>query len=246
MTRPATSLTAELSPCKRRAARPRLAVRVIWAPRIGPRLSDGCDGGAPWRGQRARLARHRTHLLAILVGGAIGVWTLTGAVAATALPRSRETAAPGSAADACAHTFWRTLRNGDQRCPRTHSLLSDVYWTNLHWTQWTASKAVGHGSQVDADAICGGMPFRCRNETNPIRITLTRPKLCADGKRIYSRISIVEHATEGSVTSRASWSYRSGPGKSPHSAWGPRPSTSTEVGWQRERTSPVSLVLFAS
>lgn len=104
--------------------------------------------------------------------------------------------------------YWRSVRNGDQRCPRTHSVISDLCWNKLRWTAWNAREAIGTGREVYRNGICSGVPVRCRDTSVPLRIRLTGTKMCAGGARIYSRISAVTYSANGRrVTGRAAWSY---------------------------------------
>jgi hypothetical protein len=100
----------------------------------------------------------------------------------------------------CGRIFWRSIRNGDQICPRFHSILSDWDWKRLRWTRWNDREALGTGLAVHQ---LGG-PVDARD---PIRIRLSRTVRCPDGRRIYTRI----HATwdyGGSVgTRRYQWRY---------------------------------------
>jgi hypothetical protein len=100
------------------------------------------------------------------------------------------------------------VRNGNQRCPLTHSILSDVYWSRLHWTGWSDRQASGYGYQVHEQAVCSGAPVVCRNEVNPIDIHLSRPKVCASGGRIWSRIDVIERAGNSRrITGQTHWLY---------------------------------------
>lgn len=105
-----------------------------------------------------------------------------------------------AAARPCGRTHWLTLRDGDQRCPGTHSVLSDWTWTSLHWSKWNAGAATGtgtavhhSGSQVD--------------ERDPIQVLLYRPTVCGDGTRIWTRISVVWHYSSAPGTRHYTWPY---------------------------------------
>ena len=107
----------------------------------------------------------------------------------------------------CARVFWRSVRDGNQRCPVTHSILSDIYWSRLHWTRWSEQQASGYGYQVHRQALCTGAPLVCRDQLNPIDIHLSRPKVCPSGDRIWSRIDVIERAGKGRITGRTHWAY---------------------------------------
>lgn len=113
--------------------------------------------------------------------------------------------------------YWRSFRDGDQRCPRTHGMLSDTYWTKLRWSSWNASGARGQGVEVHRRAICGGHPVRCRDESDPVRIHLTRTRTCGDGRSIYTRISMITSYsyTGRRITLRDAWSYHCQPSDAP-------------------------------
>lgn len=113
------------------------------------------------------------------------------------------------AARGCAEVYWRSLRNGDQRCPYTHSILSDLYW-RLHWHSWNSSTAYGIGVWVSRNAICNPQGQGCRDQRGPLRVRLTRPRNCPDGRTIFTRISIIafDVGPDGRrVNSRSQWSY---------------------------------------
>jgi hypothetical protein len=117
------------------------------------------------------------------------------------------TAAPGSV-NACARVYWRSIRNGDQRCPRSHSMLSDVSWVKLRWSSWSVAGATGRGVQVHRDAIGGGQPVRCHDQTNSIKVRLSHSRWCSDARRICARIDVVEYSHDGRrVSYRVGWSY---------------------------------------
>jgi hypothetical protein len=118
----------------------------------------------------------RRLMLAALVASA-----LVAPIASPARPTARATRG-------CAAVYWRSLRNGDQRCPYTHSILSDVYW-RLHWHSWNSSTAYGIGVWVGRNAICN--PHGCRDQRAPLRVRLTRPRDCPDGTTIFTRISSI-------------------------------------------------------
>ena len=106
----------------------------------------------------------------------------------------------------CGHVYWRSVRNGDQICPQTHSVLADVAWIKLRWTRWGRSEAVGHGLQVH---YYTGTQIDMRN---PIRIRLSRSVQCADGRTIYSQIHVVEYSSNHRrVIHRYAWSYACDP-----------------------------------
>jgi len=107
----------------------------------------------------------------------------------------------------CARVFWRSLRDRDQRCPRSHSLLSDVYWSRVHWTAWTERQALGYGYQVHQNGQCGGDPIVCHDALNPIDIRLSQPKACPSGAVIWSRIDVIEKASSGRALGKAGWTY---------------------------------------
>jgi hypothetical protein len=98
--------------------------------------------------------------------------------------------------------------NGNQHCPVAHSLLSDTGWIGLHWTSWSEQQALGYGEQVHENALCSGEPLVCRAQVNPIDIHLSRPKVCPGGARIWSRIDVIERATNSRrITGLTHWRY---------------------------------------
>ena len=119
----------------------------------------------------------------------------------------------GHAALYCAPVYWRSARDGDQRCPRTHGLISDVGLIHLRWTKWSEREATGYGLSAHHIVLsCQPRPpYHCRTKidsSSPIWIRLTRVKLCADGRRIYSRINLGSYsANRRHSQSRDVWSY---------------------------------------
>jgi hypothetical protein len=105
-----------------------------------------------------------------------------------------------ASARSCGGTYWRSLRDGDQRCPRTHSVLSDWTWSNLRWSKWNAGAATGNGTAVHHSGYQV-------DERDPIQILLYRPKVCGDGTRIWTRISVVWHYPSPPGTQHYTWSY---------------------------------------
>jgi hypothetical protein len=122
-----------------------------------------------------RLTRFCVAGVASVIAGASGI---SGAWAA---------ASPGAHVR-CAPVVWRSLRNGDQICPRSHILGADLKWTRLRWTAWTNTQASGRGVQVYNSA------------RNPVRIHLTRPTKCPDGRTIYTRLSFTIYQANGRKT----------------------------------------------
>ena len=107
----------------------------------------------------------------------------------------------------CGSVYWRSIRNGDQRCPRTHSILSDWHWANLHWSTWNTSGATGHGIAIHHTGYQV-------DERDPIQIRLSRTRRCLDGRRIYTRINVTwQYATIG--TRSYSWPYHCTPRDAP-------------------------------
>jgi hypothetical protein len=101
------------------------------------------------------------------------------------------------------NTYWRSERDGDQRCPPTHGIAADVSWWNLRWRRWNRDQARGHGIAVHYDCT----PRRCRwGKTGRVRVRLFRSRLCPDGRRIYTRISAVFYSSRYG-TQRSRWSY---------------------------------------
>jgi hypothetical protein len=80
--------------------------------------------------------------------------------AAAEVPISTATAKPSGKVHggSCSRVSWRSERNGNQRCPVAHSLLSDTGWIRLHWTSWGDQQAFGYGEQVHENALCSGEP----------------------------------------------------------------------------------------
>ncbi len=96
------------------------------------------------------------------------VRALTAASGATAQPR-------------CSGVVWRTLRDGTQTCPRTHSLIADYGLVRLRWSAWGGADA-----RADGYLMCGGSG--CAG-THPrsVRVKLSRRERCPDGVEIYAR-----------------------------------------------------------
>src|SRR5450755_2917000 len=93
----------------------------------------------------------------------------------------------------CAQVYWRTSRDHDQRCPSSHSVIADISYTNLHWTNWTATRADGQGEELGFDDAPGP---RAASIVQALAIKLTRARQCPDGRWIYTRISVTIYAAE--------------------------------------------------
>jgi hypothetical protein len=113
---------------------------------------------------------------------------------------------PASAARNCFAATWRTDRDGDQNCPRSHSYLSDWNWTQLSWTVWGKLRAGGRGVAVHRSGAQV-------DERDEIRIRLSQPKDCSDGTRIYTRIDVAWYYPTG--LQHYSWRYYCQPGLTP-------------------------------
>lgn len=100
----------------------------------------------------------------------------------------------------CSAIFWRTGRDGDQRCPRTHSLIADISYADLHWTKWTRREAVGYGDELEFDDAPGP---QAASMVQPITISLTRPVKCDDGRWIYTRITRTLYARKRAIALNA-------------------------------------------
>lgn len=132
-------------------------------------------------------------LLACLI-----VLALSGTVAASA----RASGPTAHVSARCARVRWRSLRDGDQICPRTHGVVADVSWIDLRWSEWTRMEASGRGQQVHYDT---GTEI---DQRWPIRIKLTRFRLCPGGVRIYTRIAFTLYSSNGRrAIDQSSWSY---------------------------------------
>jgi hypothetical protein len=103
-----------------------------------------------------------------------------------------------SASAACGQVEWRTLWDGRQRCPRSHSVLSDWSWQRLRWTTWNGSRAAGHGTAAHRSGTTV-------DERDRIEIELFRVRRCSDGKRIYTRIKVTWHYPD--TVGHLSWPY---------------------------------------
>ena len=112
-------------------------------------------------------------------------------------------ASSSTAGGTCGSVYWRSLRSGDQRCPRSHSILADVRWIGLRWSAWNARGAVGDGFAVHYST------GTIVDERDPITIHLYGTERCSDGRRIYSRISVTWSYVN--AVRRYSWSYRCRP-----------------------------------
>jgi hypothetical protein len=154
---------------------------------------------ASWRMRERCPLRHRT-----LVGGAqrlpVACWTLVvlamifGDLATPALSRGP------AVAPRCAGIVWRSLRNGDPICPRTHSVLADISWIDLRLSVWNDHEVVGRGyeSRFDAGYEVG--------RAGRVQITLTRVRRCSGATEIYSHIVVVAQPVAGWPRSRSAWS----------------------------------------
>jgi hypothetical protein len=71
----------------------------------------------------------------------------------------------------CRSVIWRSLRNGEQNCPTRRSVLADLSWIKLRWTQWNTRGAVGTG--ISAHYTGSKIDMR-----SPISIRLTRARTC--------------------------------------------------------------------
>jgi hypothetical protein len=107
----------------------------------------------------------------------------TAAGAAQAQPNGRR----------CAPVYWRTGRDGDQRCPSSHSIIADLSYADLHWTDWTSSEANAHGDDLQFDDAPGPRPG---SVVQALTIKLSRVRRCSDGRRIYTRFSGTFYATQ--------------------------------------------------
>lgn len=83
---------------------------------------------------------------------------------------------------ACTGVYWRTLRDGTQTCPSSHSLLADVTLRNLSWSSWGGAVASGRGGYAHTVYPNGHIGFY----VVPATVRLSRPRVCSDGVRIYS------------------------------------------------------------
>jgi hypothetical protein len=100
----------------------------------------------------------------------------------------------------CRSVIWLSLRNGQQNCPASHSVLSDVSFINLRWTQWNTREAVGTG--ISAHYTSGKIDIR-----TPITIRLTRVRICPGqpSARVYRHIEVTD--TVNHVRQQGGWSY---------------------------------------
>jgi hypothetical protein len=109
------------------------------------------------------------------------------------------TAEASLGAAGCQQIVWRSLRDGDQVCPTSHSILADVSWIELRWTRWGSTDADGSGVAVHYST---GARIDMRT---PIHIRLYRVRACLDGARIYTRITLMQPKQ-----SDATWTYSCG------------------------------------
>jgi hypothetical protein len=100
----------------------------------------------------------------------------------------------------CRSVIWRSLRNGEQNCPTSHSVLADLSWIKLRWNQWNTQEAVGTG--VSAHYTGSKIDMR-----TPITIRLTRVRTCQGQPpaRIYSHVEVTDSVDH--VRQRGGWSY---------------------------------------
>ena len=160
----------------------------------------------------------------------------------------------GHAAVYCAPVYWRSARDGDQRCPRTHGLISDVGLIHLRWTKWSDREATGDGLSAHRVVLSCQLrpPYHCRtkiDQSGPIGIRLTRTVQCADGRRIYSRIQLVSYAAKPCAMPtmrhdrrrppRGRWSYYCRPWVPTRDLWNSWADRAQEVG---EPTWPKSTI----
>jgi hypothetical protein len=83
--------------------------------------------------------------------------------------------------------YWRSARNVPQDAvrPHVHYLLADMRYRKLRWQRWGSKVALGRGTFVWDCQISTGNG--CRPLVLPMRIRLSIPKTCPDGKRIFGR-----------------------------------------------------------
>src|ERR1700677_2112865 len=112
---------------------------------------------------------------------AILVATAAAASAPTTGPRRTPVRMRSTARIACAPVYWRTERDGDQRCPSSHSVLAEISYTDLHWTMWTRTQADGYGDVLALDAVPGPRPG---STVQAFEIKLTHVRHCSDGRWI--------------------------------------------------------------
>jgi hypothetical protein len=100
----------------------------------------------------------------------------------------------------CRSVIWLSLRNGSQNCPAFHSVLADVSWIDLRWTQWNMREAVGTG--ISAHYTGSKIDMR-----TPISIRLTRVRTCRGQPpaRIYSHVEVTDSVDH--VRQHGGWSY---------------------------------------
>lgn len=97
-------------------------------------------------------------------------------------------AGTGAIGTHCAQVYWRTGRDGTQRCPTSHSVLADISYFDLHWIKWSAARADGYGVQLafDDGTFPDGQPASI---VQALRIELSRTLRCPDGRRIYTQLN---------------------------------------------------------
>jgi hypothetical protein len=109
------------------------------------------------------------------------------AIAVTAAAGTAMASAGGAADRAtrnCTHVLWRTLRDGSQVCPRSHSLEADRELIHLAWASWGGSEARASGEYA-----CDGSA--CEFGPQPVSVLLSHPIRCPGDIRIYSEEAIV-------------------------------------------------------
>ena len=124
---------------------------------------------------------------------------------------SRQLQGPAIATNArdCNAVAWRSERDGDQYCPRYHSMLSDFAYSRIRWSSWGGPAANGTGAAIcthPSARYCG----RSAYQTYAIvAIRLSRPTTCSDGTRIYTRILVrtIRVFPGGGPPGKNSWGY---------------------------------------
>jgi hypothetical protein len=154
---------------------------------------------------------HRPRRIASPVIAAVVTLGLAGVTGATADARLVH-------GGACSRVQWRSYRDHNQRCPTSHSLLSDITWTGLHWTSWSAHQALGYDTYVHRNGVCDRVA--CHDQRSPIDIHLSHPTRCPDGATIWSRIDVIVRTPRGAIKERASVHYSCTPSPNTFGAGG--------------------------
>ena len=128
---------------------------------------------------------HRRRLDSVrqCVGAAVAITALAASLHAASGVASvdKGSRSAGSTRARCRGIYWRTMRDGSQICPRSHSLLADRAFSALRWSSWSSSGARARGYYICTDSACYGQLLA------HVLVKLSKVHRCPDGVRIFTR-----------------------------------------------------------